>query len=383
MQRFLLFICCLHVAKSSFVTAAPRLQASPRRLLLPTAGSRSLLPMQPLMGAFDMEAKPLPKISFVSRLLHAIDRPDALRPIIAAVLAVTMLTAIPDAALAKGGGSGGGGGDGGGGGSSYSSSSYRYSPSPPAEPPLPDRWRRTLVRTPRPKGVESYAPWYCWNMPYRGEEIEVLVSPYDRYIPPVYDLGRVEQVSTTSCEFEAARLGSTYFDRYYGNNLVEEIATLAVFVSVPIFFSVASPSFARFSERTTALGNEYQTKRAEPSGSGPPLMASGKYLGETSESDGVVQEASTTLNFQADGRVTGFGYDSEDGSFNIVDGYWYGTKAVWFEKYGSGFKPNFLSSRKAFKVAVRAEYRPGDGTIRGNFCSSVGSITGSFTLRRP
>ena len=342
--------------------------------------------MQPLMGAFDMEAKPLPRSSFVCRLLHAIDRPGSLRPVIAAILAVAILNASPDAALAKGGGSG----EGGGGGSSYSSSSYSSSsyssssyssPSPPAEPPLPVRWRRTLVRTPRPK--ESYAPWYCWNMPYRGEEIEVLVSPYDRYTPPVYDLGRVQQVSTTSCEFEAARLGSPFFERYYGENGLEAIVFLAVLVSAPIILNYATPSFLRFSERTTALGDEYQAKRAKPSGLGPPVMVSGKYLGETSESDGVVQEASTTLNFEADGRVTGFGYDSEDGSFNIVDGYWYGTKAVWFEKYGSGFKPNFRSSRKAFKVAVQAEYRPRDGTIRGNFCSSVRSISGRFTLRRP
>ena len=72
--------------------------------------------------------------------------------------------------------------------SSYSSSSYSSYSSAPEEPPLPDRWRYPLDRTYR--GTPAKSPWYCVGMPNIGEEIEVLISPYDRYTTPVYGRAR-------------------------------------------------------------------------------------------------------------------------------------------------------------------------------------------------
>ena len=90
----------------------------------------------------------------------------------------------------------------------------------------------------------------------------------------------------------------------------------------------------------------------------------------------------TKLEFLDDGRVTGSGFDTEDGRFTIEDGYWFGEKAVWFESYPAGRKPSPDSFKGAYRVAVRAGYDRSISGIKGEFCSEVGSIRGSFTLRR-
>jgi hypothetical protein len=227
-------------------------------------------------------------------------------------------------------------------------------------------------------------------MPQVGEEIDVLVSdPNDRYGTPVYDFGRVERVSQSDCSFEASQRDELLsMSRYEGTNGLIFVPVAAVFGWV---FSPTTPEFDRFSNATIALGEKLQAdklqadkKEAITSGGlsvEPPVMASGEYTGDTSESDGVQQSSFTTLDFRRDGRVSGFGFDSEDGKFEIVDGYWFGAKAVWFEQYRAGPKPNSRSSQAAFKVAVQVEYSRKDALLRGTFCSSVRSIKGDFTLR--
>ena len=74
-----------------------------------------------------------------------------------------------------------------------------------------------------------------------------------------------------------------------------------------------------------ASGEKMQEKKPTE----PAVMPSGRYVGATEEDDGTQQLAFSRLEFRLDGRVTGSGYDSEDGKFNIVDGYWSDTQAVW------------------------------------------------------
>ena len=318
---------------------------------------------------------------------------DIKRAITSAALAVALLHGSPEAALAKGGGSGGSSSS----SSSYSSSSsssssssYYYSaPSPPAEPPLPAKWLFSLDRT--YLGTPAATAWYCIGMPNVGEQIQVLVSPYDRYTTPVYANARVEKVATRSCQFEASTPGqsASLVIRYDGTNL---LSTLAFASPVVIYLIVLAGAYSyssvderagfnRFSDDIVALGKRFQAKRAAQEERKPAAMVSGVYTGDTSESDGVEQEASTKLIFQDDGRVTGSGFDSEDGKFTIVDGYWCERGAVWFESYPIGPKPNSASSWSAFKVACRVEYNPLTSALFGQFCSSVRSIRGRFTLR--
>jgi hypothetical protein len=307
----------------------------------------------------------------------------------AAALAVAVLTVSPDAALAKGGGSGDSSSS--SSSSSYSSSSYSSS-STPSEPPLPDRWRFPLDRT--YKGTPAQTPWYCVGMPNIGENIEVLVSPYDRYTTPVYGYAKVDRIAVGSCQFEAFQPGqpASVVTRYDGTNLIFPLALVGVVLACLAFVPSSSPSnygsgpsggsgFRGFSEEIVSEAEEMRDMRADVAEQEPPMMVSGEYTGETRESDGVAQGSSTKLTFGDDGRVTGSGIDEEDGPFEIVDGYWFGKKAVWFESYPAGIKPNEDSSTGAFKVAVRARYIKSMDCIKGEFCSSVRSIKGFFTLR--
>jgi hypothetical protein len=72
-----------------------------------------------------------------------------------------------------------------------------------SEPSLPDKWRRPLISSRAGARTQrSIAPAYCFGVPPIGSDIEVLLSPYDRYAPTVYGPARVVAQSDTSCAFE-------------------------------------------------------------------------------------------------------------------------------------------------------------------------------------
>lgn len=104
----------------------------------------------------------------------------------------------------------------------------------------------------------------------------------------------------------------------------------------------------------------------------PP--GSGSYQGTSSESDNGDQDIRTKLHFAADGSITGYGHDSADGQYTIVDGAWaiLGSNSqptvVWTEKY-----------RKGFHVLVRGIFEPDGTTIKAHFASSKG-VQGTFVL---
>lgn len=98
--------------------------------------------------------------------------------------------------------------------------------------------------------------------------------------------------------------------------------------------------------------------------------ANGVYAGETAEDDGTQQSAETVLTFTTDGRVTGNGYDSEDGAYRIREGRWSAKRVAWIEEY-----------EQSFKVALRGQLLP-DGSIRAMWASSRG-VGGAVTLNPP
>lgn len=98
--------------------------------------------------------------------------------------------------------------------------------------------------------------------------------------------------------------------------------------------------------------------------------ASGTYTGETAEDDAGDQSASTELTFDANGRVTGKGFDGVDGAYKIRQGNWSGKRVAWVEEYDEGFE-----------VALRGQVLP-NGSIRAMWASSRG-IGGSVTLDAP
>lgn len=104
--------------------------------------------------------------------------------------------------------------------------------------------------------------------------------------------------------------------------------------------------------------------------------ASGRYVGETAEDDGGDQGVVTHLTFGADGVVSGWGDDTEDGKYRITAGRWHSdpenpgsTRVAWIEKYEEGFE-----------VALRGQIR-NDGVIMSMWASSVG-VAGSAELRK-
>lgn len=112
---------------------------------------------------------------------------------------------------------------------------------------------------------------------------------------------------------------------------------------------------------------------------------SGEYRGTSSESESANQALSTTLTFNEDGTISGRGFDSDDGWYEVVDGRWIPSKddsmatVFWTENYGS---------RGGFEVLVEgtANLRPmqqGRSSvtrIKARFISSKG-VTGKFGLK--
>jgi len=96
----------------------------------------------------------------------------------------------------------------------------------------------------------------------------------------------------------------------------------------------------------------------------------GIYTGETAEDNGTMQSAETALTFTTDGRITGNGFDGEDGAYLIREGQWSAKRVAWIEEYDQGFK-----------VALRGQLLP-DGSIRAMWASSRG-IGGAVTLDPP
>ena len=80
------------------------------------------------------------------------------------------------------------------------------------------------------------APAYCFGVPPVGADIEVLLSPYDRYAPTVYGPARVVVQSDTSCAFEAYSqvLGSRRFEAF-DSRFPAVILVGAAIIFVPAF----------------------------------------------------------------------------------------------------------------------------------------------------
>lgn len=101
---------------------------------------------------------------------------------------------------------------------------------------------------------------------------------------------------------------------------------------------------------------------------------SGEYWGASEESDEGDQAVRTTLNFSADGRISGRGKDGVDGAYHITSGRWgvnlSKTKptVTWIESYDAGFK-----------AVVAGEYNPRTGKIKASFTSSR-NVKGNFEL---
>jgi len=104
----------------------------------------------------------------------------------------------------------------------------------------------------------------------------------------------------------------------------------------------------------------------------PPV--SGEYWGASEESDDGDQSVRTTLNFSADGKISGRGKDGEDGPYRITSGRWGVNKSkrkptvAWVEEYDQGFK-----------VVVSGTHDPRTGKIKASFTSSR-NVRGSFEL---
>lgn len=135
-------------------------------------------------------------------------------------------------------------------------------------------------------------------------------------------------------------------------------------------FGDASDGWARTEERHEELLEELSL--AGRSGEDAPL--SGEYWGSSEESDEGDQAVRSTINFRADGTITGRGRDGVDGSYRISRGRW-GVRdgerrpqVAWIETYDEGFE-----------VAVQGTYEPRDGKIKARFTSSRG-VSGTFVL---
>ena len=100
----------------------------------------------------------------------------------------------------------------------------------------------------------------------------------------------------------------------------------------------------------------------------PAEPQSGRYVGQTNESDGMVQSVQCGLIFRKN-QIRGFGYDSDDG-FYTVKGEYRNNLVKWKESYADGFS-----------VTVRGKAQDDGSTISCRFHSSIG-VTGTFTLMK-
>ena len=244
-------------------------------------------------------------------------------------------------AHAKGGGHGGGGGGSGGrygGDSSYPA--YKRSFSGKNE-----------------KYNRPFDPKACSNLPGEGELIGFLIDrgPYVK--------GVVVSVDESNCRAVAAELegGSAELlqtDRNWIN--WAQPALFASLFSAAVVGDQIDKKKDKDFDRIIFEDELFVTEGAPPK--------SGRFVGETMESDGSIQIVRANLQFANKGKISGSGADSVDGSYR-VQGAWKGSRVRWVESYNEGFS-----------VTVRGDVKE-DGTIDCRFRSSRG-IQGRFKLKK-
>lgn len=122
---------------------------------------------------------------------------------------------------------------------------------------------------------------------------------------------------------------------------------------------------AEHEERLATLEEEFGRDEAPDS-----ATWSAEYWGSSDESDGSDQAVRTTLEFGADGSLSGHGHDHVDGTYRVTDGRWAlvdgEVQLAWREAYDQGFSAMCAGVYKADTGRIEASFTSDRG-VRGDF----------------
>jgi len=194
-------------------------------------------------------------------------------------------------------------------------------------------------------------------------------------LPAGFDTGctlQVQYADGTTDTVSAARAPPSALDEAIEDN---PLVLLAAYGGLTMAID-AMDSFSKYDEQRDKYKAFLEAHDGRPDApNGLASEMSGEYWGGSDESDDGDQALRQTLHFDADGRITGRGRDSEDGSYRITSGRWAmegdeRVEVAWEESYDEGF----------IAICI-GKYDIKTGKIDGRFVSSR-EVTGWFSLAK-
>ena len=279
-----------------------------------------------------------------------IDEKDAQVFLSAAILSWALMVS---PAYAKGGGGGGGHFS-----SSASSSAPSYAPYRRPYRRSSNKWSTTYRPT---------DPLACSDLPVQNELLDVLVDKNRG----TYATGVVTTVDENHCRFQADLVNDGGFSQYRGRRKLSSHRNFLDWIlPASIATAAAACTAAEMVDRKWdhTFDDDFFGFESELTlNTTVSRPESGRYVGSTSESDGMNQNVATILKFDESGGITGSGKDSYDGSYKVV-GTWNNRKVRWTERYAD------------FETTVRGEIDH-QGLIKCRFHSSRG-VRGRFDIQK-